>query len=67
MAGKKLGAGDVTDQSKTSGADGSELVNLRQIVFGAAQADIESRISQLEADMQASFQRAESAVSMFKT
>ncbi|MBU2879507.1 MULTISPECIES: hypothetical protein [Alteromonadaceae] len=60
MANNKSDNKTVVDETPNiSSETPSELATLRQIVFGAAQADIEHRLSDLESRMLERFQQAE--------
>lgn len=59
MAGKKTNSNENDDKASAQPDEISELTTLRQIVFGAAKAELEIRLSELEKHMQDSFQRSE--------
>lgn len=61
MAGKKL-HNDDTQGNADQAENISELATLRDIVFGAAKAQLENRLAELEKRMEESFQRAEERV-----
>ncbi|GAC13630.1 hypothetical protein [Aliiglaciecola lipolytica] len=60
MASKKSDNKDIVEEAvNKSDETSSELATLRQIVFGAAQADIENRLSVLENKMLERFQQSD--------